>query len=135
MKFKNDELKIIFKERLIAYDQDMGQRFGDHIDCVDIFNELIYDPVMKEEGFGQNGMTDYMIAEEFREFISKSYHNLGYLNKGYMNRNVVENGLFSTLTNNNPSVLLADAAGDMWGNSIYKRILLIITAISCLEIS
>ena len=32
----------------------MGKRYGDKIDSVDIFNELICDPDMKEPGFDED---------------------------------------------------------------------------------
>lgn len=71
----SEDMKKIFKERLIAYVQDMGQRFGNQIDCVDIFNELIYDPVMKEDGFDERptyhsretGWSEYLNIEDICE--------------------------------------------------------------------
>ena len=47
------EKKEILKQSLISYVKDIGIRYGEKIDAVDIFNELIYDPYMKEPGFDE----------------------------------------------------------------------------------
>lgn len=38
------------KQILFDYVSDIGEKYGDRIDTIDIFNELIYDPTMKEKG-------------------------------------------------------------------------------------
>ena len=48
------QVKEELKQSLINYAKDIGERYGDRIDTVDIFNELIYDPVMKEPGFDED---------------------------------------------------------------------------------
>lgn len=50
-----EDRKQILKKNLIDYAVDIGRRYGDRIEAVDIFNELIYDPVMREEKIGPDG--------------------------------------------------------------------------------
>jgi len=53
---------------------------------------------MEEEDFGQT-TSDYMMRNEFGEFLETSYHALGYLYEGYFNRNINTGGLFSYIGN------------------------------------
>lgn len=46
-----DEKKTMLLTSLCNYVRDIGERYGDKIEAVDIFNELIYDPCMTEDGF------------------------------------------------------------------------------------
>jgi len=47
----NDEKRSHLLTSLCNYVRDIGERYGDRIEAVDIFNELIYDPGMTEDGF------------------------------------------------------------------------------------
>ena len=58
------EKKAKIKESLFSYVKALGEKFGDRIDCVDIFNELICDPDMKEPGFDEDSYGN----------IPKEYH-------------------------------------------------------------
>lgn len=42
--------KTKIKQILMNYVSDIGEKYGDRIDTVDIFNELIYDPNIREKG-------------------------------------------------------------------------------------
>lgn len=53
----NEDRKKAYKEMLFNYAQKLGEMYGDEIDSVDIFNELIYDPDMIEAGFEEDGKT------------------------------------------------------------------------------
>ena len=93
-----EDMKRIFKERLIGYVQDIAQRIGDQIDCVDIFNELIYDPIMKEEGFDERptfhpretGWSKYLNIEDLCEMalaarkampnVTFTYNDMNWVN-------------------------------------------------------
>ena len=48
-----DEMKQTLKSSLMDYVTHIGETYGDRLDTVDIFNELIYDPAMSEQGFGE----------------------------------------------------------------------------------
>ena len=49
-----EDKKAALKQSLLKYVTDIGKRYGDRIDNVDIFNELIYDPDMREvQNFGR----------------------------------------------------------------------------------
>lgn len=50
-KITEEEKRMQLLESLCNYVRDIGERFGDRIEAVDIFNELIYDPGMTENGF------------------------------------------------------------------------------------
>lgn len=47
------EKKELIQKSLYDYVRDIGTKYGDKVEAVDIFNELIYDPGMKEEGFDE----------------------------------------------------------------------------------
>lgn len=53
-KIKPGQTKEEIKKSLINYAKNIGERYGDRIDTVDIFNELIYDNDMKEPGFNED---------------------------------------------------------------------------------
>lgn len=48
------DVKQTLKESLFNYVRDIGKKYGDRIDTLDIFNELIYDDQMKETGFDED---------------------------------------------------------------------------------
>ena len=70
-----EQMKETLKQSLINYAIHIGQTYGDRIDTIDIFNELIYDPVMKEPGFDeqptyhprQEGWQKYLTLEDLCE--------------------------------------------------------------------
>ena len=49
-----EEKKNMIQKTLFDYARNIGQQYGDRVEAVDIFNELIYDPNMKEEGFDES---------------------------------------------------------------------------------
>ena len=49
-----EDKREIIKKSLFDYVRTVGERYGDRIDAVDIFNELICDPDMKEPGFDED---------------------------------------------------------------------------------
>ena len=49
-----EQKRAKIKECLFSYVKALGKRYGDKIDSVDIFNELICDPDMKEPGFDED---------------------------------------------------------------------------------
>lgn len=93
-----EQMKDILKQSLINYARDIGTRFGDRIDTVDIFNELIYDPVMKEPGFDEdptyheryNGWQKYLSLEDLCEMalearrvmpnVTFTYNDMNWVN-------------------------------------------------------
>lgn len=60
-----EDKKQILKKSLIDYAVDIGRRYGDRIDAVDIFNELIYDYEMREEKIGSDGNDVFEEDENF----------------------------------------------------------------------
>ena len=48
-----EEKKRLIQKSLFDYVKNIGKSYGDRIEAVDIFNELIYDPNMKEDGFDE----------------------------------------------------------------------------------
>lgn len=69
---------------------------------------------MNDDNFGQT-TSDYMLSNEFNDFIQTSYHALGYLNKGYYINNLSKNGPFSHLQEG-VSGTMANTSSDEWGN-------------------
>ena len=64
-----DGKKEALKESLMGYVEHIGKTYGDRIDAVDIFNELIYDPHMKEEGFDELP-TYHQRTEGWQKYLS-----------------------------------------------------------------
>ena len=93
-----DQMKETLKQSLINYAVDLGKRYGDKIDAIDIFNELIYDPVMKEPGFDeeptyhprQEGWQKYLTLEDLCEMalearktmpnVTFTYNDMNWVN-------------------------------------------------------
>ena len=50
-KITEEEKRMQLLESLCNYVRDIGEQYRDRIDAVDIFNELIYDPGMTQNGF------------------------------------------------------------------------------------
>lgn len=50
----NQFVKGKIKEDLIGYVTNLAKNYGDKLERVDMFNELIYDPNMQEQGFKEN---------------------------------------------------------------------------------
>ena len=74
---------------------------------------------INEEGFGQKS-SDYMLRQEFSDFISTSYHALGYLNKGYYNNNISDNSLFISVDSDvGMHGLIANSKTDSWGDQYH----------------
>ncbi len=48
-----EEKKRLIQKSLFNYVRNIGKLYGDRVEAVDIFNELIYDPNMKEDGFDE----------------------------------------------------------------------------------
>ena len=48
-----EDKKQLIQKSLFAYVRNVGQKYGSRVESVDIMNELIYDPNMKEEGFDE----------------------------------------------------------------------------------
>ncbi len=49
-----EDKRDMMKQCLFDYVRNIGERYGDRIDTVDMFNELISDPDMKEPGFDED---------------------------------------------------------------------------------
>ena len=72
---KNGEIteqdkKELIKKSLFDYVRDIGKRYGDRVESVDIFNELIYDPVMKEEGFDEQTPEYQYRSQGWHKYLS-----------------------------------------------------------------
>ncbi len=48
-----EDKKRLMQKTLFDYVRNIGQTYGSRVESVDVLNELIYDPVMKEEGFDE----------------------------------------------------------------------------------
>lgn len=48
-----EDKRNLIQKSLFDYVRNIGQQYGNRIESVDIFNEFIYDPNMKEEGFDE----------------------------------------------------------------------------------
>lgn len=61
--------KELLKWSLMGYVEHVGKTYGARIDTVDIFNELIYDPQMKEDGFDEQP-TYHQRTEGWQKYLS-----------------------------------------------------------------
>lgn len=49
----SEEKKKLIQQTLFNYVRNIGQQYGSRVETIDVLNELIYDPFMKEEGFDE----------------------------------------------------------------------------------
>lgn len=59
--------KSRIKQILFDYVSDIGEKYGDEIDTLDIFNELIYDPNMREKLLDENGQDIFEEEDSYHE--------------------------------------------------------------------
>ncbi len=93
------KIEIASEDDLISKTIKVGETTYTISGILDTNADLSRYEKMKDDNFGSNGMQDYMVSNEFDDFISNSYHGLAYFKEGYFNRNVKESGLFSKLSN------------------------------------
>lgn len=93
-----EQKKQMIKQALINYAKDVGTRYGDRVDTIDIFNELIYDPVMKEPGFDEEptfhtrreGWQKYLNIEDLCEMALEARKVMPNVTFTYNDMNWVE---------------------------------------------
>ncbi len=95
-----EQKKEKIKQALINYAKDVGTRYGDRLDTIDIFNELIYDPVMieKREDFEEEptfhprtkGWQEYLSIEDLCEMALEARKVMPNVTFTYNDMNWVE---------------------------------------------
>ena len=67
---KRDFVRNSLKESFRGYIQDISEKHGGRLEEVDIFNELVYDPAMLEEGFSEPEKTYHERREGWQKYLS-----------------------------------------------------------------
>lgn len=91
-----EDKKLLIQQALFDYVRNIGQRYGDRIDTVDVLNELIYDPNMKEDGFDEatdeykyrtQGWHEYLSLEDICKMVLIARKTMPNVNFTYNDMN------------------------------------------------